>query len=215
MTSRGKSKAKKHFLITAGGTREYIDPVRFISNASSGRMGFALARAAIRAGHTVTLIAAPTTIKPPAQADIVSVTSAKDMGDAVKQYFADSDCLVMAAAVADYTPLSTSSVKIKKSKAQMSLQLKRTVDILGWAGAHKRNAQIVVGFALDDKHLLENAEKKLAGKNLDMIVANTPDAIDSEKVTIHVKPRNRNWICFENVSKTVAARRILACIEKQ
>jgi len=101
-------------LITAGGTREYIDPVRFISNASSGRMGYALARAALKAGHTVTLVAAPTSQKPPSEAKLVNVETAAQMFDAVKKHFSRCDCLIMAAAVADYTPARPAKTKIKK-----------------------------------------------------------------------------------------------------
>src|SRR4030067_1049023 len=104
-----------HFLITAGGTREYIDPVRFISNASSGKMGYALARAALKAGHKVTLVTAPTALREPSGAVVVTVETAGDMFEAVKEYFARCDCLIMAAAVADYTPARPAKVKIKKT----------------------------------------------------------------------------------------------------
>ena len=107
-----------HFLITAGGTREYIDPVRFISNASSGRMGYALARAALKAGHKVTLITAPTALKPPAGARVVRVQTAAEMFRAVKEHFPACDCLIMAAAVSDYTPARPSKTKLKKQAAR-------------------------------------------------------------------------------------------------
>ncbi|MHC4361550.1 MAG: phosphopantothenoylcysteine decarboxylase domain-containing protein, partial [Planctomycetota bacterium] len=170
-----------HFLITAGGTREYIDPVRFISNASSGKMGFALARAALGAGHKVTLIAAPTMERPPGGGRIIKVESAAEMFEAVKEHFARCDCLIMAAAVSDYTPARQAKGKIKRTGRSLTIRLKPTADILKWAGKHKKvkgekakgRRQIVVGFALEDKRLRECAEKKQKEKKLDMIVANT------------------------------------------
>ena len=158
-----------HFLITAGPTREYIDPVRFISNASSGRMGYALAEAAIEAGHKVTLVTTMSERKIPDGVKAVSVISAANMFEAVKKYFKQCDCLIMAAAVADYTPVKISKTKIKKEKLKISLELEPTVDILKWAGKEK-NKKILVGFALEDKNLRANAEKKLIEKNLDMII---------------------------------------------
>ena len=165
-----------HFLITAGGTREYIDPVRFISNASSGRMGYALAGAAQKAGHRVTLISA-SDLQPPVGVEFVGVDSAAEMFKVVKNFFAKCDCLVMAAAVADYTPVRPAKSKIKSSGKPLTIKLKPTADILKWAGEHKKKTQTVVGFALEDKKLRERAEKKLKEKKLDMIIANTPAAI--------------------------------------
>ncbi len=126
-----------HFLITAGGTREYIDPVRFISNASSGRMGYALARAAQKAGHRVILISA-SDLQPPVGVEFVGVDSAAEMFKAVKKFFAKCDCLIMAAAVADYTPVRSVKTKIKKEDKFLTIKLKPTTDILKWAGKHKK-----------------------------------------------------------------------------
>lgn len=208
--------AKLHFLITAGGTREYIDPVRFISNASSGKMGYALAQVALKAGHEVTLITAPTALKPPAGAAVVAIESAAQMFAAVKEHFSGCDCLVMAAAVADYTPARPSKTKIKKEKggARTTLQLKPTRDILKWAGRHKATGQIVVGFALEDRDLRANAEKKLRDKHLDMIVANAPEAINAETSTVHIKTPDSEWIELAAKSKAVIARRIVSLIEQ-
>jgi len=200
-----------HLLITAGGTREYIDPVRFISNASSGKMGYALARAALKAGHQVTLITAPATLRPPNEAKLVHVESAAEMFAAVKRHFDEADCLIMAAAVADYTPVRTAEHKIKKTADTLTLKLKRTRDILKWAGDHKK-ARIVVGFALEDKHLRTRADKKLHDKNLDMIVANEPAAIASEQSTVHVKTVESQWVTLKG-SKTRIAARIITLIE--
>jgi len=211
-----------HFLITAGGTREYIDPVRFISNASSGRMGYALARAALKAGHRVTLITATTALRPPAGAEIVRVESAAQMFAAVKEHFPTCDCLIMAAAVADYTPAKPSKTKIKKDGgASPTLQLKPTADILKWAGRHKTGPRtaghaprIIVGFALEDQNLRANAEQKMRDKRLDLIVANPPTAINAEKSTVHIKTRDSQWVEIAAKSKTAIARRIVSLIER-
>lgn len=202
-------------LVTAGGTREYIDPVRYLSNASSGRMGHALARAALKAGHEVTLISAPTALKPPAGVEIIRIESAAEMFAAVKEHFPKCDCLIMAAAVADFTPVRRSRTKIKKDgglKPTLQLDLKPTPDILAWAGRHKRRDQIVVGFALEDRNLRANAEKKLRDKHLDMIVANSPAAIGAESSTVHIKTPPSEWIEIVAKSKTVVARQIIALI---
>jgi len=200
-----------HFLITAGGTREYIDPVRFISNASSGRMGCALARAAQKAGHRVTLISA-SDLQPPVGVEFVGVDSAAEMFKVVKNFFAKCDCLIMAAAVADYTPVRTAKTKIKKEDKSLTIELKPTTDILKWAGRHKKKKQIVVGFALEDKAVRACAEKKLKDKNLDMIVANTPAAIGADKSTVEIKIRERKWLKLPKASKATIAQKIISLV---
>jgi len=201
-----------HFLITAGGTREYIDPVRFISNASSGKMGYALARAALKAGHKVTLVTAPTALREPSGAEVVEVETAGEMFEAVKEYFARCDCLIMAAAVADYTPARPAKTKIKKSGKALTLRLKPTTDILRWAGRHKAKGQIVVGFALEDKALRPRAERKMREKNLDMIVANAPAAIGSDKSTVETYLPTCGWTKVQNASKNTIAAKIITLI---
>ena len=201
-------------LITAGGTREYIDPVRFISNASSGRMGYALVRAALRAGHKVILITAPTSQRLPGGAKVVEAETAARMFEAVKKNFEMCDCLIMAAAVSDYTPARTAITKIKKSNKSLTLRLKPTADILKWAGKHKRKNQIVVGFALEDKNLRQNAGIKLKEKNLDMIIANTTAAIGSDRSTVQIRTSVSSWIKIENASKAVIANKIIRLAEK-
>ena len=203
---------KMHFLITAGGTREYIDPVRFISNASSGRMGYALARAAQEAGHRVTLISA-SDLQPAVGVEFVGVDSAAEMFKAVKSYFDKCDCLIMAAAVADYTPVRPAKSKIKSSGKPLTIKLKPTADILKWAGEHKKKNQIVVGFALEDKKLRERAEKKLKEKKLDMIIANTPAAIAAERSTVQIKEPDSGWTKMENAGKITIAKRVISLIE--
>lgn len=204
-----------HFLITAGGTREYIDPVRFISNASSGKTGYALARAAIKAGHKVTLISTKRNLRKPAKAKVVYVDSSGEMFAAVKKHFEKCNCLIMAAAVCDYTIAKPAKSKIKKTGRQMVIELKPTVDILGWAGRHKKaKGQFLVGFALEDKSIRSRAEGKLKEKKLDMIVANTPAAIGAEKSTVHIKTQDSPWTKIETTSKSTIAKKIIRMVEQ-
>jgi phosphopantothenoylcysteine decarboxylase/phosphopantothenate--cysteine ligase len=202
------------FLITAGGTREYIDPVRFISNASSGKMGFALARAALKAGHKVSLIAAPTTEQPPTNVKLIKVETAAQMFEAVKKYFTKCDCLIMAVAVSDYAPVRPAKTRIKRSGKSLAIKLKPTGDILRWATRHKKKGQIVVGFALEDKDLRKRAQKKLTDKNLDMIIANTPAAIGAEKSTVQIKTAQSGWLRIGVITKAEVAKRIVFAIEE-
>jgi phosphopantothenoylcysteine synthetase/decarboxylase len=207
-----KSKAKLNFLITAGPTREHIDPVRFISNASSGKMGYSLAAAAAALGHKVTLISSVTDLRSPAGTEVVSVKSARQMFEEVKNNFLKCDCLIMAAAVADYTPAKTYKNKMKKSNTDLVIHLKPTADILKWAGKNKKN-QIVVGFALEDKNLRRNAEKKLRDKKTDIIIANSPEAIGENKSTVHIKTAKSEWIQLPEAAKTTLAKKIIKLIE--
>ena len=208
------AKTKLNIVITAGGTREYLDPVRFIGNAGSGRMGYALARAALRAGHTVTLITAPTALRPPKGAGLVAVETSEQMFKAVKAAFQRCDALVMTAAVSDYKPEQVSGRKIKKDSAELVLRLKPTHDILAWAGRHKQAGQRVVGFALEDRNLFANAEQKLCTKNLDMIVANAPAAIGATASTLHIKTRRSQWQTLRQTAKSRSAARLIQTIEQ-
>ncbi len=168
-----KDLAGKKILVTAGATRESIDPVRFITNHSSGKMGFAVARAAMLRGAEVTVVAAHTDVEPPMFVNVVNVKSAEDMFNAVKEHLDESDIIVKAAAVADYTPITVADNKIKKSDGDMSIPLKRTTDILAYIGEHKRAGQIVCGFSMETENVIENSRKKLTKKNCDMICANS------------------------------------------
>ncbi len=168
-----KDLAGKKVLITAGATRESIDPVRFITNHSSGKMGFALARAAMLRGADVTVIAAHTDVEPPMFVNTVRVVSAADMFNAVKQYMSEMDIIIKAAAVADYTPVTTADSKIKKSDDDMSIPLRRTVDILKYIGENRHEGQLVCGFSMETDNVIENSRKKLMSKKCDMICANS------------------------------------------
>ncbi len=162
----------KKVLVTAGPTIEAIDPVRFISNHSTGKMGYAIARCAMERGAKVTLITGETSIPKPPFVEIISVISAEDMFEAVKNHFEDADFIIKAAAVADYTPETVAADKIKKKENDMSIPLIRTTDILKYLGEHRKPHQVICGFAMETKDLLENAAKKLDSKKADMIVAN-------------------------------------------
>lgn len=168
-----KDLAGKRVLVTAGATREAIDPVRFITNHSSGKMGFAIARAAMLRGAEVTIVAAHTDVAPPLFCEVVPVVSAADMFEAVAARAPESDIVIKAAAVSDYTPETTADSKLKKSDADMSIPLKRTQDILKYLGANKRPGQFLCGFSMETDNVLENSRKKLKSKNCDMICANS------------------------------------------
>ena len=168
-----KDMTGKRVLVTAGATRESIDPVRFITNHSSGKMGFALAKAAMLRGAQVTVVAAHTDVEPPMFVDVVNVKSAEDMFIAVRDRQQESDIIIKAAAVADYTPVTTADSKIKKSDGDMSIQLKRTTDILKYLGEHRREGQVICGFSMETDNVIENSAKKLVSKKCDMICANS------------------------------------------
>lgn len=163
----------KKILVTAGPTQESIDPVRFITNHSSGKMGYAIARAAMLRGADVTLVTGPVSIAPPPFVRVVPVLSAEDMFQAVTSVSDRQDAVIKAAAVADYTPLSVSDQKVKKKDEEMSIELKRTKDILKFLGEHKPDGQFLCGFSMETENMLQNSRKKLAQKHVDMIVANS------------------------------------------
>lgn len=167
-----KDMAGRKVLVTAGPTTEAIDPVRFISNHSTGKMGYAIAKCAMERGAEVTLITGKTAIPAPPFVKMIPVVSAKDMFEAVKEHFEDADFIIKAAAVADYTPETVAVDKLKKSENDMNISLVRTTDILKYLGEHKKQGQVICGFAMETKDLLENARKKLESKKADMIVAN-------------------------------------------
>ncbi|MDF0485650.1 bifunctional phosphopantothenoylcysteine decarboxylase/phosphopantothenate--cysteine ligase CoaBC [Amygdalobacter nucleatus] len=159
-------------IVTAGPTVEAIDPVRYITNHSSGKMGYAIAKVAAIKGADVTLISGPVNLETPVNVNVVQVKTALDMLEAVKANWSDHDMLIMAAAVADYRLNKVANQKIKKSEASLQLELVKNPDILQWAGEHKQAKQVLCGFAMETEHLLENAKNKLLAKNCDLLVAN-------------------------------------------
>lgn len=188
-----KDLAGKKVVVTAGATSEPMDPVRYITNHSTGKMGYAIARACMLRGADVTLLTAQTALRPVPFVKTVPFTTAQDLFEGVKKYAMGADALVMAAAVADYRPAEVADEKIKKSDGELSLKLERTQDILAWVGAHKPEGLFVCGFSMETEHLLENSSVKLHKKNMDMIVANnlkTPGAgfgVDTNVVTLITK----------------------------
>ena len=160
-------------LVTAGPTQEPVDPVRYITNHSTGKMGYAIARVCMRRGANVTLVSGPSMLEPPQFIDFVPVTTAKEMFDQVTERSAGQDIIIKAAAVADYRPKNISSEKVKKKDGEMALEMERTDDILAWLGSHKRPGQFLCGFSMETENVLENSRKKLKKKNVDMIAANS------------------------------------------
>ena len=167
-----KDMAGMKVLVTAGPTQEKLDPVRYISNHSTGKMGYAVARAAMMRGAEVTLVSGKVAIQPPAGVNTVPVVSAADMAQAVKASAQDQDIIIKAAAVADYRPLKAADEKMKKKDGELTIALERTEDILAYLGAHRREGQFICGFSMETEHMLENSRVKLEKKNMDMIVAN-------------------------------------------
>ena len=167
-----KDLAGKKVLVTAGATQESIDPVRYITNHSTGKMGYALARMAAFRGAEVTLVAGPTNLEDPLFVDMVKVVTAEDMYEAVTSRSADMDIIIKAAAVADYRPENVSDEKIKKQDGNMAIPLTRTKDILAYLGEHKKDGQFICGFSMETEHMVENSKKKLEKKHIDMVAAN-------------------------------------------
>lgn len=162
----------KRVLVTAGPTQEALDPVRYLTNHSTGKMGYAIARMAMLRGAQVTLVSGPTAIAPPPFVEVVPVVSAQDMFEAVSARSQDADMIFKAAAVADYTPIGYSDDKVKKKDGDLSIPLQRTTDILQYLGAHRRSGQVICGFSMETRDMLENSRAKLEKKNVDMICAN-------------------------------------------
>lgn len=183
----GESLAGMRVLVTAGPTVEDIDPVRFLSNRSSGKMGYAVAQAARQRGAEVFLVSGPTALKAPSGVRFVPVRSAAQMKDAVLQFYPSADIVVKAAAVADYRPVEAAPQKIKKNDNSLTLQLERTEDILAILGRQKKG-QVLVGFAAETERLLDHAREKMARKNLDLLVANDVSAgvFGSDRSTVHI-----------------------------
>lgn len=203
-------------LITAGPTREYIDDVRYLSNASTGHMGYALAGAAHAAGHRVTLVHGPTCQTPPAVERVVGVTSAAEMLDAARDAFGNCDALIACAAVSDYRPAERHSGKLKREAAEtLSLQLVRNTDIVAELASAKGPEQVVIGFALEAADGEANARRKLSAKGLDAICLNAPEAIGAEatRLTIYFADPAPAPLELDGSKETVA-REVIATAER-
>lgn len=213
-----KDLAGERFLITVGATREEIDPVRFISNRSSGRMGFALAEAALRRGGEVTVVTGATTATPPSGLRIVPALSAEEMSQAVARERVNASVFIGAAAVADYRPSQRADQKIKKTDDSITLTLERTPDVLSQVAASRSNGMLVVGFAAETENVLDNARAKLRSKNLDVIIANDvtreDSGFDSANNAITIITKDDEAIELPLMSKTEAANRILDVIAR-
>ena len=170
--AREKDMQGLHVTVTAGPTQEKLDPVRFLTNHSSGKMGYAIAREAMLRGAQVTLISGPVSLKPIDGVKLVNIVSAQDMLEAVQSALPETDILIKAAAVADYRPSIVSDEKMKKKDTELSIPLERTTDILAWVSRHRHQGLFVCGFSMETEHMLENSKKKLEKKQLDMIAAN-------------------------------------------
>jgi phosphopantothenoylcysteine decarboxylase/phosphopantothenate--cysteine ligase len=201
-------------LITAGPTREYIDRVRYLSNESSGKMGFALAAAAAERGHRATLIHGPVAIEPAPGVRAIAITSAADLLTACRDEWPSHDALIMAAAVADYTPKHRFTTKLKKSAAAMTVKLEPTIDVLADLAKSRRADQIVVGFALEDHSPRRNAESKLRRKKLDAIVLNKPAAMSADHSTVEILVRGCPWESVGKCAKNRLAQRIVRLVEQ-
>ena len=213
-----KDLSGKKILITAGATQESIDPVRFITNHSTGKMGFAIAKAAMLRGADVTLVAGHTEIEPPMFVNVIRVKSAQDMFEAVTGISSQQDIIIKSAAVADYTPVTTAENKVKKSDSDMNIKLKRTQDILKYLGEHKPEQQFLCGFSMETENVLENSRKKLISKNCDMICANSLKTegagfgTDTNILTLITKDSET---ALPKLSKEEAAHKILDKILKK
>jgi phosphopantothenoylcysteine decarboxylase/phosphopantothenate--cysteine ligase len=214
--SHGKDLRGERLLITVGATREAIDPVRFISNRSSGRMGFAIAEAAQKRGAEVTVVAGVTTVNPPQGVRLIRAISAEEMALTVAQESTGATVFIGAAAIADYRPAQVVARKIKKTHDSLTLTLERTVDVLAQVAASRSNGMLVVGFAAETENLIENARKKLSEKKLDAIVANDVTregaGFDSATNAVTILTRNGEPLELETMSKSAAAHRILDVI---
>ena len=212
-----KDMAGMNVLVTAGPTQEALDPVRYITNHSTGKMGYAIAQNAMLRGANVTLVSGPTNIKKPPFVKVIDIKSAQDMFEAVTSNAAHQDIIIKSAAVADYRPANVSNEKVKKKDGDMSIPLERTQDILKFLGEHKQDGQFLCGFSMETQNMLENSRTKLAKKNLDMIIANNLKVAgagfgtDTNIVTMITKDEE---IELEIMSKSDVAKCILDQILK-
>lgn len=207
----------KKVLVTAGPTQEKIDPVRYITNHSTGKMGYAIAKHCMQRGAQVTLVSGPVSIQAPLFVDVIPVVSAADMAETVKEKAPEQDIIIKTAAVADYRPMHPANEKVKKKDTDLAIELERTEDILSYLGANKRQGQFICGFSMETENLLENSRAKLVKKNVDMIVANNLKVqgagfgTDTNLVTLITKDGCKE---LELMSKDLVAKAILDEIVK-
>lgn len=199
-------------LITAGPTWEYLDDVRFLSNPSTGAMGFACAQAAARAGHRVTLVTGPSTLADPRGVKVIRVTSALEMRAAAMKAYAAAEAVIATAAVSDYRPARRAKGKIKKSAARLTLDLVRTPDILGEMGGRK-GKRTLIGFALETKDEIANALGKLAAKKLDHVVLDSPAAFGADRIAATVIHANGSREMFRGISKKDLAKLLVGLLD--
>lgn len=206
-------------LVTAGPTREPLDPVRFLSNRSSGKMGYALAEAAIRRGAQVTVVSGPTSLPAPAGCEVVAVETTQQMHDAVMSRLPQSEVVVGAAAPADYAPIAPASRKLKKARQSLALELRPTPDILAECGRRKRAGQVLVGFAAETQHVMANARAKLKAKKLDMIVANDVSregiGFEADQNAGHLLLADGRKIELPRMAKSAFAERVMEVIGEE
>lgn len=213
-----KDMVGKKVLVTAGPTQEPVDPVRFITNHSTGKMGYAIAENCMRRGAEVTLVSGPVQIAPPLCVRVIPVVTAADMAVAVKECYQEQDIIIKTAAVADYRPAHPADEKVKKKDDKSVMELERTEDILAYLGAHRKDGQFICGFSMETENMLENSRAKLAKKNVDMIVANNLKVAgagfgtDTNVVTIITKDDCRQ---LERMSKAEVAASIVDEILKK
>ncbi len=215
-TRRGRTaRPRLRILITAGPTREYFDSVRFISNPSSGKMGYALARAAASRGHRVTLVSGPVALKPPRLKRIktIRVTTAAEMAAAAKKAFKTADAAILTAAVCDYRPRRRARLKVPKTGRPMVLDLIPTEDIAAALGRRK-GRRITIAFALEDHDGRPKAERKMVVKKSDAIVLNGPQNVGSDRAQVGVLARGRRWKPWPAASKSTVAARLVALLEQ-
>ncbi len=206
-----------NIIVSAGPTQEPIDPVRFLTNHSTGTMGYAVAEAARDAGHNVVLVTGPTQLEPPRGVDVIGVTTAVEMHRAVLSRFGKADCVVMAAAVSDFKPVHYSAKKIKRAGAARTLKLARNPDILSLLGQQKGD-KVLVGFCMETSALIANARNKLKAKNIDLVVANKIDAgksaFGSGPTSVFIIGPMRQKVALKGMSKRKISRILLEKIER-
>ncbi|MFH1418968.1 MAG: phosphopantothenoylcysteine decarboxylase [Planctomycetota bacterium] len=209
----GRRKRRLHILITAGPTREYFDSVRFISNPSSGKMGYAIAEAAANAGHRVTLVSGPVSLDPPKHVRTIHVETAAEMATAAKRAFASADAAIFVAAVCDYRPQRRAARKTAKQAKPKSIALVPTEDIAAALGKVKRR-RITVAFAMEDHAARAHAEAKLRRKNCDAIVLNGPENVGSDSASVEFLTRDSRWEHWPAASKSRVAGRLVRQLER-